>query len=317
MPGCLLPTGNESVTLSVTVVQALEQRGDGDAALLYLALLRHQGTVPPRSLAGELRWEKARIERAETVLRELRLLAAAEPAAAPEPAEARPEYTADDITERLEHSAEFRGLTGEVERRLGKRLTTPGMAVLLGLWDDLGLPADVIYLLVCHCVEKAERHLGPGRRPGMRQIEREGYAWSRQGIDTQDAAVAYLKKYAARQEALPRYMEALRLPQRPASPSEEKYILSWQDMGFSPEAAAIAYDKTILRCQELKWPYLNGILKKWHEAGIHTVEEIEAGDRPAGGRESARPAPEGAARQDQDLSWMRKYIHQRDKHREV
>ncbi len=70
MAGCLLPTGNESVTLSVTVVRALEQRGDGDAALLYLALLRHQGTVPPRSLAGELRWEKERIERAEGILRE-------------------------------------------------------------------------------------------------------------------------------------------------------------------------------------------------------------------------------------------------------
>ena len=34
---------------------------DGDAALLYLALLRHHGTVQPRSLAGELRWEKSRI----------------------------------------------------------------------------------------------------------------------------------------------------------------------------------------------------------------------------------------------------------------
>ena len=78
MAGCLLPTGNESVTLSVTVVRALEQRGDGDAALLYLALLRHQGTVPPRSLAGELRWEKERIERAEGILRELRLVAPAE-----------------------------------------------------------------------------------------------------------------------------------------------------------------------------------------------------------------------------------------------
>lgn len=317
MAGCLLPTGNESVTLSVTVVRALEQRGDGDAALLYLALLRHQGTVPPRSLAGELRWEKERIERAEGILRELRLVAPAEEEAPPAPAETRPEYTAADVAQRLEHSAEFRSLTGEVERRLGRRLTTPGMGVLLGLWDDLGLPADVIYLLVCHCVEKTERHLGPGRRPGMRQIEREGYTWARLGIDTQTAAVAYLKKYAARQESLPQYMAALRLPERPASPSEEKYILSWQDMGFGPEAVALAYDKTILRCQELKWPYLNGILKKWHEAGLHTPAEIEAGDRPAVRKEPARSERPAGTQPDQDLSWMKKYIQQRDKHREV
>lgn len=314
MAGCLIPTGNESVTLSVTVVEALETRGDGDAALLYLALLRHQGTVPPRSLAGELRWDRERIERAETVLQELRLVAAAEPAPPPERAESHPEYTQEDITDRLEHSTEFRSLTGEVERRLGKRLTTPGMGMLLGLMDDLGLPADVIYLLVCHCVEKTERHQGLGRRPGMRQIEKEGYAWARMGIDTQAEAVAYLKKYAARQGELPQYMTALQLPDRPVSPSEEKYILSWQEMGFGPEAVALAYDKTILRCRELKWPYLNGILKKWHEAGFHTLEEIQAGDRPAATRQ---PTGTQAAGRQEDLSWMKKYIDQRDKHRGV
>ena len=118
----------------------------------------------------------------------------------------------------------------------------------------------------------------------MKQIEKEGYAWARLGIDTQEAADAYLKAYAQRQEALPQYMRALQLGDRPAAPSEEKYILSWQEMGFGPEAVALAYDKTVLRCHELKWAYCNGILKKWHEAGLHTVEEIQSGDRPAGGR---------------------------------
>ena len=71
MPSCLVHTGDESVTLSAATVKRLLDRGDGDAALLYLALLRRQGTVPPRSLAGELRWDRGRIEAAETALREL------------------------------------------------------------------------------------------------------------------------------------------------------------------------------------------------------------------------------------------------------
>ena len=62
MPSCLVHTGDESVTLSAATVKRLLDRGDGDAALLYLALLRRQGTVPPRSLAGELRWDRGRIE---------------------------------------------------------------------------------------------------------------------------------------------------------------------------------------------------------------------------------------------------------------
>ena len=119
----------------------------------------------------------------------------------------------------------------------------------------------------------------------MKQIEKEGYAWARMGIDTQAAADAYLRTYAQRQGVLPQYMKALQLGDRPPAPSEEKYILAWQEMGFAPEAVALAADKTILKCHELKWPYCNGILKRWHEAGLHTPEEIQSGDRPAPGRE--------------------------------
>lgn len=289
MSSVLVPTGDEGVTLTGQAVRRLLERGDGDAALLYLALLRRRGDVPPRSLAGELRWDRVRIEAAEGTLRELELIA---PAAdlPPEPAEERPDYRQADIAGCLEENGEFRRLTAEVERKLGRKLTVPDVGVLLGLNDYLGLPADVIYLLVCHCAERVQRRYGPGRRPGMKQIEREGYAWARRGIDSQAAAAEYLKNYARRQERVPQYMRVLGLGERIPSASEEKYLTAWQEMGFPPETVALAYDKTVLKCHELKWPYLNGILKRWHEAGLHTPEEAEAGDgrrapdKPAGGR---------------------------------
>ena len=256
MPSCLVHTGDESVTLSAATVKRLLDRGDGDAALLYLALLRRQGTVPPRSLAGELRWDRGRIEAAETALRELGLVAPAE--TPPAPAEERPVYQRADVAERLEHSKAFQALTRQVEVKLGKKLTTPDVGILLGLTDYLGLPEGVVYLLVCHCVERVQRRFGEGRRPGMKQIEKEGYAWARMGIDTQAAADAYLRTYAQRQGVLPQYMKALQLGDRPPAPSEEKYILAWQEMGFGPEAVALAYDKTVLKCHELKWAYCNG-----------------------------------------------------------
>ena len=94
------------------------------------------------------------------------------------------------------------------------------------------------------------------------------------------AAVEYLKKYAERQGAIPPYMRALGLGDRLPVASEEKYLNAWQEMGFPPETVALAYDKTVLKCHELKWPYCNGILKRWHEAGLHTPEEIERADKP-------------------------------------
>ena len=70
---------------------------------------------------------------------------------------------------------------------------------------------------------------------------------------------------------------------------------------LTPETVALAYDKTVLKCHELKWPYCNGILKRWHQAGLHTVAEIEERDRPA-------PKP---AAGDDNNAWMKKYIQQR------
>lgn len=279
MAGILRPMGDESVTVSGAALRRLLERGDGDAALLYLALLRHHGMVPPRSLAGELRWERPRIEAAEETLRQLELVSA--PAAdIPEPADERPDYHQEDVSGALARDEQFRLLTAEVERKLGKKLSTPDLGTLLGLYDYLGLPSDVIYLLVCHCAERIQRRYGEGRRPTLRQIEKEGYSWARMGIDTQTGAAEYLKKYAVRQESMPAYMRVLQLGDRLPVATEEKYLAAWQEWGFPPETVAEAYDKTILKCHELKWPYINGILKKWHEAGLHTPEQIETGDRP-------------------------------------
>ena len=304
MASVLVHTADDSVHISAEIANRLVSKGSGDAALLYIALLRRHGTVPPRALAGELRWEKNRIEAAETAVRELGLLA---PADLPEPADEKPDYHQDDIAEKLDNSEEFRTLTAQVERRLGKKLTTPDIAVLLGLYDYLGLPTDVIFLLVCHCAERIARRYGEGRKPTLRQIEKEGYAWSRMGIDTQAAAAAYLKKYAERQGMFPAYMRALNLGDRLPVASEEKYLAVWQEWGFPPEVVALACDKTELKCHELKWPYCNAILKRWHEAGLHTLDQIGSQDRSP---KKPTPAAEPPKEQN-DNAWMRKFIQQR------
>ena len=298
MPSCLVHTGDESVTLSAATVKRLLDRGDGDAALLYLALLRRQGTVPPRSLAGELRWDRGRIEAAETALRELGLVAPAE--TPPAPAEERPVYQRADVAERLEHSKAFQALTRQVEVKLGKKLTTPDVGILLGLTDYLGLPEGVVYLLVCHCVERAQRRFGEGRRPTLRQIEKEGAYWARLGLLDQDSAGRYLKDYADKQEKTAAYMRVLQLNGRPPVDSEQRYILDWIDMGFPPETVALAYDKTVFYKKELNWRYLNGILRRWHQQGWHTAEQVEAGQQRDSKKSAAKPAGK--------TDWMDEYM---------
>ena len=46
MASILVQTGDEGITLTAQAAKRLLDRGDGDAALLYLALLRRHGGVP-------------------------------------------------------------------------------------------------------------------------------------------------------------------------------------------------------------------------------------------------------------------------------
>jgi DnaD/phage-associated family protein len=308
---------DESIVLSGPASRRLLQAGDGDAALLYIAVLRNKGAMDEDKLRGQLSWGTDRFRSAVGTLERQGLISrpgTVAPPSNPEPRQERPEYTRADTARAMEGDKAFRGLTGAVEGRLGKKLTHPDTQILLGLYDFLGLPADVIYLLVGFCCERSAQQYGPGRRPTMRQIEREGYAWARMGLMTQESAAAHIKKVQQSQEKLPRLMALLGLGERRPSPSEEKYLMAWSEMNFEDGAIVLAYDKTILKCKELKWPYMNKILTSWHQKGLHTVKQVQEGDRPAPRRTEVRKPPEEEAKA--EMQRMEKYLQQLRRQRE-
>ena len=275
-------------------------RGDGDAALLYLCLLRADRGVTAQELQRRLKWSQLRLHAAETALQELGLIDRPPEQKPPEPAQERPVYTADDLTDLLTGDAGFRMLVPQTEEKLGKRLKTADLQILAGLYDDLGLPADVIYLLVCHCVARSEERYGPGRRPTLRQIEKEGYHWAQRGLFDQESASRYLRDWNVRRSAMSRYMQVLGLGDRRPVESEERYITDWMDKGFPPETVALAYDKTVFYKKELNWRYLNGILRRWHENGWHTEEEVRQSDSR---KPSRREEKKDDSRMEKYMKW--------------
>ena len=64
----------EGVTLSGPVVRRLIQGGNGDAALLYIALLQNRGSADDGKLQALLRWDRERLSRALDALAEQRLI---------------------------------------------------------------------------------------------------------------------------------------------------------------------------------------------------------------------------------------------------
>lgn len=298
MSGYILRGEEKTVSLPAQRLDKLIARGDGDAALLYLFLTRTDGGVTPQEVQRRLRWSELRFSAAEHTLQQLGLLdGGANPP--PEPAEERTVYTTGDIANMLEGDRGFAMLVPQTEEKLGKKLKTADLQILAGLYDDLGMPPDVIFLLVGHCVSRMERRYGPGRRPTMRQIEKEGYYWARQGLFDQESAARYLKEYAAKQEQMGAYLKVLQIAGRKPVDSEERYITRWMEKGYSPELVALAYDQTIFYKKELNWRYLSAILRRWEEKGWRTAEDVEQGSQAP--RQSA-PKTGGAD------DWMSQYI---------
>lgn len=277
---------NESVSIDAGALRRLIAAADADAALLFL-YLRTGGDAA--GAPGALRMDAHRCDRALAALRQMGLVEERAPRALAS-GEA-PQYTESDVKSALrDPSGEFALLLGETQRRLGRVLSTEELKILLSMVRYLGLPTDVVGVLITYCIERA-RARGGARLPSLRTIEKEAYAWADRGIDTLEQAAAFMQASLDRQTRAGRIRSILQIEGRRLTAGEEKYILAWLDMGFGEEEIALAYEKTCMNTGSLKWPYMNSILRSWCDQGLLTVDAIRAGDS----RPDRRPAPAPAS----------------------
>lgn len=246
----------------------------GDAAILYLYI---QCGNDPAEAARTLGMSTGRVDCAAATLRQLGLWPTEKRTMLP--AGERPNYSERDVYEAMDGDSSFRSLYGEVQRVLGKALNTEELKILLSFTRYLGMTPDVIAVLVNYCKDRA-RQKG-GRAPSLRAIEKEAYAWAERGIDTMEEAAAFIQSQNAHNTRMAHIKHLLQIRGRRLTAAEEKYASRWAEMGFEDGAIIMAYERTCINTGGLKWPYMNSILKRWHEKGLHTVAQIESGDQKA------------------------------------
>lgn len=255
-------------------VQKLLGAASGDAALLYIYL---KSGGDPAMAAQHLHLTEQRSSCAASTLRQLGLwqdtsrnfLDARE----------KPIYSEGDVLQTMQSDLSFRSLYGEVQRRMGRVLNTEELKILLSLVRYLGLPADVICILVSYCQERT-RQRGGQRNPSLRTIEKEAYYWAEQGIDTTEAAAAYIQRQNVYHSRLSALTRLLQIRGRSLTAAEEKYARQWLEMGFSDEVIAMAYERTCLNTGGLNWAYMHKILLRWKEAGLRTAADVRSERKP-------------------------------------
>lgn len=270
---------NIDVLISRVCLEKLLDNKDGNIVRLYLYILSCDGILDANAAATRLSLSLDQVSAALDVLTRIDLVHSEEKPCLLERPDTIPEYTVGDVTSTLEKDSSFRYLLEFTQKRLGKVLSTVDTQTLLGIYSWMGLPVEVICLLITCSIDEIQKKYGEGRRPTMRNIENRARLWLNLGIQTQAQAEEYLHEQEQRGTRQAQLVRLLHLSGRPLSPTENRYISDWIDAGFSDELILEAYDITVVKTGGLKWKYMNSILKSWQLKGYRRSADIEEGER--------------------------------------
>lgn len=170
--------------------------------------------------------------------------------------------------QRVSSDENLRHTLSEVEITLSKPLSSGDTSTIVMLYDTLGLPAEVIIMLVNYC-----QSIGKGN---MRTIERIGIQWSDAGVDSIEAADNRIMQTRRSNMNWNRVSSVFGLKNL-GSPTAKQisYVDKWIDeWHMSDELMRAAYETCVDNTGKMSLAYINKVLQRWHNAGVVTVEDI-------------------------------------------
>ena len=183
----------------------------------------------------------------------------------------KPAYSQAEIDAVAASNKQVSALFYQAETILDKVLTASDMEMLFSFHDWLGLPVEVIMMLLSYAAKRG--------KTTKHYLETVAIDWAEKGIDTYEAAEEYVSELEAADSAETAIKSILGIYNRALSTTERKYIKQWAvTPGLSADLISLAYDKTVERTGKLSCSYMNKILESWLESGYSTVDEVKAAD---------------------------------------
>ncbi len=176
------------------------------------------------------------------------------------------------VANRLSQDKALSDLMHDVEFTLGGFLSSSDKATVVMMKETLGLPCEVIILLVNYCVSN-----GKGN---MRAIETMAVKWSDKGIYTIEDADRMIEHLSLSNTAWHKVsklfgIKNIGLP----TDAQLSYADTWcNEWKFSDDMLLEAYTRCVNSKGEYSISYINGILKKWHANKILNLDDLSAYD---------------------------------------
>ena len=172
--------------------------------------------------------------------------------------------------QRLAVDEELKILVDEAQTALGKVLSNSDISTLLMLKDTCGLPLDVILMLIHYCISIDKGNI--------RTIEKIGAEWANDGIfsvEDADNKIKQIKQSTTNFSIVKSVFGLVNVgsPTKKQLEFSDRWISEWK---FSPEMLRFAYERCVDSKGEMKFSYIDGILKRWYSNNIKSQEDLES-----------------------------------------
>ncbi len=257
----ILRHSNDGMAETERIAEALSLETDDvrDAMIFWAerGLLLKDGQAPVTSPAAERQTEK----KAEKPVHEK------EEKKVSEVFVSRPTY--EDVAKRIKESDEVVVLLQEAQTALGRTIGFDGQSVLIQMLDDFGLPPEVILMAIEYSLSL--------KKTGWASIGRIGRRWSELEIDTLEGAMEYIEEHNIVDETWEKLRGMTEISNRNPTEKQRKYLVAWvKEYGYDADIIYCAYEESIDNTSRMSMPYMDKIIRSWHEKGVKTLSDIQS-----------------------------------------
>ncbi len=189
----------------------------------------------------------------------------------------KPNYSLDELKAFKSNETTSRILF-VAEQYLKRPLSINDIQTILFISDKLGFSEDLIDHLIQYCVDLGKKELS--------YMEKVAISWAKKDVKTPKQAAKVSNKY---ERSVYEVMNALGKNNVPTR-GEVAFIRRWtREYGFTMDIIFEACERTVLKTDKNRFPFAESILKSWHEAGVHNINDIHSLDENYHKSKSSKP----------------------------
>ncbi|MBO4869186.1 MAG: DnaD domain protein [Clostridia bacterium] len=198
-----------------------------------------------------------------------------------------PVYTKDETAGIIDRNADLRKIINDdVPRLTGKAVTQNEAIMLVSMYDYLRLSAESIIKLVDFCRTNGA--------VSFRVVERTAYSLFDNDITSPEAIDEFIIAERRKEEITEHIRQLFGIGKRALIAHEKTLIKTWvENFGYGADMIDLAYEVTIKAINEPSLDYAGAVMKRWHETGYRTPEDVESGEaqpavKPAAGKKGGK-----------------------------